>query len=63
METSIEIREFYIGNFQTEFRAFRGNELLMKDTNKTSLIRRIAKRFGENVLHASSNQVKSGERK
>lgn len=59
-ETNIEIREYYIGNFQTEYRAMRGKDLLFKDTNKTTLIRRIAKMFGESVSHASANQKKSG---
>lgn len=59
-ETGIEFREFYIGNYQTEYRAMQGNTILDCDTNKVALIRRIAKRFGENPRSAATKQTKSG---
>lgn len=60
MNTGIEIRCFYIGNLQVEYRAMRGDEILDADTNHTNLIRRIGKRFGESNATAAGNQQKSG---
>lgn len=57
--TEIEIREFYIGNFQTEYRAYRGNEILDKDTNRVNLVRRIAKKFGETIQGSIGNREKT----
>lgn len=60
LHSGIEIKEYYLGNFQTVFEAVHSNgDIIGRNTDKVTLIRAVAKLYGEDPRAAGNKQVKS----